>query len=222
MEQTAHDRPPPARRRRLGRALVVLLALALAVTVVAGGYVGYAAVQHDQPVELPAPSGPYPVGRTAFEWTDRHRTDPLAPQPNARRTLSVWLWYPAGRHGNGPRTRYAPGAWSELHFNLTVLHGHAVRSTPAGTPPGSPPPGAGSSRSGPPTRVSPPPASLPSTTRVASQGTSTPAPPPTSGTPSVGRRRSRPAPPTRVARERSTWTGPRSGPSCTVACAGHS
>ncbi len=100
------------------RMLLAMLALGLAVVLAAGGYVGYAAVQHARPDALPAPTGAYPVGRTTFVWTDHQRTDPLAPRPNTRRTLSVWLWYPAARDGRarGPRTHYAPGAWAGLHF----------------------------------------------------------------------------------------------------------
>ena len=99
------------------RVLVLLLGLGLVVIVTAAGYVGYAAVKHAQTVALPAPTGRYPVGRTTFDWTDHHRTDPLAPRSNAPRALSVWLWYPADPHDDGPRTSYAPGAWSGLHFS---------------------------------------------------------------------------------------------------------
>ncbi|HEU5043478.1 MAG TPA: hypothetical protein VFT75_05025 [Nocardioidaceae bacterium] len=101
---------------RLRRTLTVILVLGLALLVLAGGYTGYAAVRHVQPVALPAPTGRYPVGRVMFEWTDQHSTDPLAPRPGTKRTLSVWLWYPAKPHSQGPGTQYAPGAWSGLHF----------------------------------------------------------------------------------------------------------
>lgn len=111
------DPPRPGRGRPwLRRTLTAALVLGLALLVLAGGYAGFAAVRHTQPVALPAPTGRYPVGRAAFTWTDNHRTDPLAPRPSTRRTLSVWLWYPAGPHGHGRRTSYAPGAWAGLHF----------------------------------------------------------------------------------------------------------
>jgi dienelactone hydrolase len=55
------------------------------------------------------------VGRTAYEWTDGGRTDPLAPRAGTPRRLSVWLWYPAAR-ATGRRAPYAPGAWAGLHI----------------------------------------------------------------------------------------------------------
>ncbi len=70
------------------RVLVLLLGLVLVVIAMAGGYVGYAAVKHAQTVALPAPTGRYPVGRTTFDWTDHHRTDPLASQSHIKRSLS--------------------------------------------------------------------------------------------------------------------------------------
>ena len=35
--------------------------------------------------ELPAPTGPYVVGRTLFRWTDPTRPETLSRQPNAPR-----------------------------------------------------------------------------------------------------------------------------------------
>ncbi|AEW98408.1 alpha/beta hydrolase family protein [Streptantibioticus cattleyicolor] len=184
------------------RLLRVTLAVLAAVLVTAGGYAGVVAERHERPVALPAPTGHYHVGRAMFEWTDRHRADPLAPRPGMPRQLSVWLWYPAPPDAQGRPVPYAPGAWGQLHFggpatiaetdfdlvrphaldgvpvaagrfpvvvlepglgfsapqyttiaenlaghgylvagvtptysaNLTVLHGHTVRATPAGDP----------------------------------------------------------------------------------------
>lgn len=101
-------------RRRVRRGLRALLIVVLAVVVLAGGYAGYAAVRHGRTVTLPAPTGSYPVGRTAYDWTDRGRADPLAPRAGTPRELSVWLWYPAART-NGKTAPYAPGAWAGLH-----------------------------------------------------------------------------------------------------------
>lgn len=103
------------RRRRPRRILKALLTLVLAGVIVTGGYVGYVAVRHTRPVTLPAPTGPYQVGRTTFDWTDHARVDPLAPHVGTPRELSVWLWYPAVG-ASGRRAPYAPGAWSGLHL----------------------------------------------------------------------------------------------------------
>ena len=116
------------------RALIGLLVL----VVLLGGYVGYVAIRAAQPVTLPAPTGTYPVGRTIVDWTDHSRTDPLAPQPNQPRELSVWLWYPAAPSNARPAP-YLPGAWSGLHLDGIAgiaetgsgdVHSHATADTP--------------------------------------------------------------------------------------------
>lgn len=116
---------------------VVWIALTLVVAV--GGYVGYVAIRAAQPVTLPAPTGPYQVGRTILEWTDGTRTDPLAPQPGKPRELSVWLWYPGLPGPGAQHAPYAPGAWAGLHVSgpaglgetsLTDVHGHSFADVP--------------------------------------------------------------------------------------------
>ena len=90
-QHTADVRP----RRR---ALRILLAAGLVVVLAIGGYVGYAAIRAAQPVTLPAPTGPYRVGRTITEWTDSARVDPLAPA----RSFAP-LWRPFGVTANRRR-----------------------------------------------------------------------------------------------------------------------
>jgi dienelactone hydrolase len=113
----------PTRFRRVLRIRVLRVAgrLLLALVLVAAGYVGYVWWRHDRPVSLVAPSGRHPVGRRTVTWTDRGRTDRLAPHRGPRR-LSVWLWYPAARGagGSGPPAPYAPGAWRQLHLPAPV------------------------------------------------------------------------------------------------------
>src|SRR5207249_4221357 len=125
-----------ARRRRWSR---VVLRLALALVVALGGYVGYVAIRAAQPVTLPAPTGPYAVGRTVVDWTDSSRTDPLAPQPGTPRDLSVWLWYPGAPGPGAPQAPYAPDAWEGLHFggpfalaetDFADVHGHSFADVP--------------------------------------------------------------------------------------------
>ncbi|MER6952149.1 hypothetical protein ABT294_49885 [Nonomuraea sp. NPDC000554] len=119
--------------------LRVLAALVVAVVTLGGAYVTLVAVRHTQPVALPTPTGPHRVGRTAFEWTDHTRTDPLAPRPGGARQLSVWLWYPATPQAAGRPAPYAPGAWKYLHpdglFGLgetsfDVIRTHAQERVP--------------------------------------------------------------------------------------------
>ncbi|MEA5362988.1 alpha/beta hydrolase [Amycolatopsis sp., V23-08] len=104
---------PKARLRRIGRILLVAVLVLLAGL---GSYVGYAALRATRSVTLPAPTGPYRVGRAIAEWTDHARADPLAPPPGGPRRLSVWLWYPAEPVAGAETAPYAPGAWTGLHL----------------------------------------------------------------------------------------------------------
>lgn len=58
-------------------------------------------------VVLPAPTGPYQVGREPFDWTDDARLDPFAPESGTRRSLTGYIWYPAVP-ANAPRAEYVP------------------------------------------------------------------------------------------------------------------
>ena len=78
--------------RRIAKILVALFAAG-----VVGVAAGLAWLSWQQPasVTLPAPTGPYAVGRTFFDWVDEAWADPLAPVPGVQRELTVWIWYPA-------------------------------------------------------------------------------------------------------------------------------
>jgi dienelactone hydrolase len=117
----------------------MLLTAALVVVAGTGAYVGYAAIRAERPVTLPAPTGPYPVGRTITEGTDHARADPLAPQPGTPRRLSIWLWYPAAPAREATPAPYTPGAWAGLHLggamgwtetNFDEVRVHAVADAP--------------------------------------------------------------------------------------------
>lgn len=127
------------RRAWARRAFRTGTVLALVVVITAAGYTGLVAVRHTRPVTLPTPTGPYRVGRTAFDWTDPARTDPLAPRPGTARELAVWLWYPAAPGARGRRAPYAPGAWGRLHLgslpglgetDFGAVRAHALTGVP--------------------------------------------------------------------------------------------
>jgi predicted dienelactone hydrolase len=52
-------------------------------------------IDHETAVTLPTPTGPLPVGRAIYDWTDDQTFDALAPLPGTKREVSVWIWYPA-------------------------------------------------------------------------------------------------------------------------------
>lgn len=92
--------------RKAFLALAVLLVVALAAVLIA------LEVRRHSIVALPAPTGPYAVGRIAYDWTDQSRADPFAPERNARRELVVWIWYPATTAPGAKPGPYLPAAWA--------------------------------------------------------------------------------------------------------------
>jgi dienelactone hydrolase len=64
------------------------------------------------PSPLPAPTGPYQVGRTEFDWVDKSRPDPDS--PGGHREIVVWLWYPASPKNEAEAAEWMPGKWGEL------------------------------------------------------------------------------------------------------------
>ncbi len=75
--------------------------------------VGYIAFAHRQPLILPAPTGPYAVGRTEWDWLDASRPDPLADISGQNRELSIWGWYPAQTTHSAPPAPFLPPAWAK-------------------------------------------------------------------------------------------------------------
>jgi hypothetical protein len=54
-------------------------------------------------ITLPAPTGPFAVGRTTYAWTNKAATGEPA--------LLVWVWYPAARSETALPTEYLPAPW---------------------------------------------------------------------------------------------------------------
>jgi len=63
---------------------------------------------------LPAPTGPYSVGRTHFDWIDQSRPDPDS--PSKHREIVVWVWYPASPKPGLESAQWMPGKWGELFW----------------------------------------------------------------------------------------------------------
>ncbi|HET6821582.1 MAG TPA: hypothetical protein VFH34_02975, partial [Anaerolineales bacterium] len=58
-------------------------------------------------LELPAPDGPYTVGRTVFSWIDTSRPEVFTEDSNDFREVIVMVWYPA-EPGTGVKAGYFP------------------------------------------------------------------------------------------------------------------
>jgi len=77
------------------RVIKTLVVVALFAVVAIAVLMGLMWLDHKRETLLPAPSGPFAVGRTTYVWSDPARVDPMAPQPGSTRELLAWIWYPA-------------------------------------------------------------------------------------------------------------------------------
>jgi Platelet-activating factor acetylhydrolase, isoform II len=121
--------------------LVVVAALAVA------GLLAFMWSRHASPVTLPAPAGPYAVGRVEYDWVDMARAETFGPGQGGHRELDVWVWYPAAPDAGAAPAPYLPDAWRAarlqsqqpvvlsqflVHDNAAV-HSHAVLGAPLAT-----------------------------------------------------------------------------------------
>lgn len=69
-------------------------------------------------LELPRPTGDYPVGRTIWQWIDRSRPEILTETLDDYREVPVVIWYPA-EVGTGSPTSYIPN-WTQVAASLSA------------------------------------------------------------------------------------------------------
>jgi hypothetical protein len=58
---------------------------------------------------LPRPSGPYGIGRSAFDWVDVSRTADIA-HPGSHAEIKVYVWYPTKVTSRDTKGVLLPGA----------------------------------------------------------------------------------------------------------------
>jgi predicted dienelactone hydrolase len=123
--------------RRALKSVAVLAALG--VLVVAGLFLSLW-IEHRTEVTLPAPTGPFAVGRESFFWSDDTDRPAAEDEATDRRELVVWIWYPA-EPGQMDATNddYVPAPWRVacerhngallrlLSRDLALVHGHSLR-----------------------------------------------------------------------------------------------
>jgi predicted dienelactone hydrolase len=127
---------------RLAIGLVVIFAVAL------GGLLLIMWSLHTRPVMLPAPAGPYAVGRVEYDWVDPARAETFGAGRDGQRELDVWVWYPAEPvAASAAPAPYLPPAWLAardegqqpailaqfLLQDLSVVQPHAVQGAPLAT-----------------------------------------------------------------------------------------
>jgi predicted dienelactone hydrolase len=86
-------------RRRVPKWLAVVGTVALVGVIAVGPVAAWAL-----PVPVfPEPTGPYAVGTSVLQWTDRSRPETATVDPDDRRTVVAQLWYPArGENRHAP------------------------------------------------------------------------------------------------------------------------
>lgn len=74
------------------------LFLSFHVSAAAAGYPSWTLASDSslEKAELPAPTGPFPIGTTLYDWTDDSREEQWSTGAETRRELVVQVWYPAG------------------------------------------------------------------------------------------------------------------------------
>jgi dienelactone hydrolase len=74
------------------------------------------------------------VGRLSYDWVDHARFDIYASNPEARRELVLFVWYPASPEATAEFAPYLPSAWAPtaefLGINVAGLRSHAVPEAP--------------------------------------------------------------------------------------------
>jgi dienelactone hydrolase len=98
-------------------------------------------LEHRASVALPAPTGPFAVSRTIYDWVDEKTPDPFSPAAGAPRELLVWIWYPATSGSSTDTQEYLPAPMREavergnglliskfLTRDLSKVHTHSLRN----------------------------------------------------------------------------------------------
>jgi len=79
---------------------------------------------------LPEPTGPHSVGRVSYDWVDPTRNEIYAADPDDRRELVVFVWYPVNPQPAAEFAPYLPPEWAPaaefLGLNLAGVSSHAI------------------------------------------------------------------------------------------------
>ncbi len=128
----------PRRARRIFKGCAMFAALGVLGI---GVLLGALWLEQRSEATLPAPTGPFAVGRAIYDWAD-DAVDPLAPVPGTRRELLVWIWFPsaagqsaavtddylpAPMRAAGARANRAPLIMRWLTRDPSRVHAHSLR-----------------------------------------------------------------------------------------------
>jgi dienelactone hydrolase len=94
------------------RAIKIVVVVALFAVVAIAFLLGLMWLDHNRETTLPTPTGPFAVGRATYVWSDPAHLDPTAPQPDTKRELLAWIWFPAARRQQSQTfDDYFPAPW---------------------------------------------------------------------------------------------------------------
>jgi dienelactone hydrolase len=94
------------------RVIKTVVAAALLALLAIPILLGLMWLDHKRETTLPAPTGPFAVGRATYVWSDPAQADTMAPQPSSKRELLAWIWYPAApRQPSQTFDDYLPAPW---------------------------------------------------------------------------------------------------------------
>ena len=75
-----------------------------------------------QPATLPAPTGPYAVGRTDFFWTDLNRHEPHEQAQHEHRIVPISVYYPASLPQEQQPIPYSPLWIAQIKIHITTQY----------------------------------------------------------------------------------------------------
>jgi predicted dienelactone hydrolase len=83
---------------------------------------------------LPSPTGDFHVGRLSLDLIDPNRQELYSDDPDDRRELVLWVWYPASSDSAAKRAEYLPPEWTPvtefLGLDVAGSRAHAVADAP--------------------------------------------------------------------------------------------
>jgi predicted dienelactone hydrolase len=120
---------------RLLKGIAALVAIGV---VSIGGLFAYLSVERSSDTALPAPTGAFAVGRAIYDWRDDTTVEALAPNPETKREILAWIWYPAVARPSAATEDYIPAPmlaaagppafpFSFVYRDHSKVHGHSLR-----------------------------------------------------------------------------------------------
>ena len=129
----------PTKQPKAWRIFKGFKVLAMLGVLVVASLLGPLWIEHRTEITLPAPTGPFAVGRALYDWVDDKGLDMLAPSQGNKRELLGWIWYPTAPGQTAVLQDYLPASvraemerrsgvpiWKFLTRDLSKVHTHST------------------------------------------------------------------------------------------------